>query len=327
MDFDAIVESIKTFKGVTRKHSIADVRERLKDVYNISGNVYLAFGDDAAAIDIGNNQLMLVATDGIWGDLMEINPWWSGYCSVLVNVNDIAAMGGLPMAMTNVLSSSDDEVTKEIMDGINEGVKKFGVPMVGGHTHPDTPYNALDVAISGIVDKDAVIPSCGAEDDDDVIVAIDLDGQVYPGTEINWDTTSNKSPEYVQEQIMIMNTLGKRHLVNAAKDISNPGIVGTLGMLLEASDKGADIDMELIPKPDDMDWIKWFMMYPGSAFVLTCNTENTMEVLDLLNSVNITANCIGKVNNTHKLTMNYKDEKRCVFDFKSEIIMGFCEDK
>ena len=327
MDFDAIVESIKTFKGVTRKHSIADVRESLKDVYNISGNVYLAFGDDAAAIDIGNNQLMLLATDGIWGALMDIDPWWSGYCSVLVNVNDIAAMGGLPMGMTNVLSSSDDEVTKQIMDGIKEGVKKFGVPMVGGHTHPDTPYDALDVAISGIVDRDAVIPSCGAKVDDDVIVAVDLDGRVYPGSEINWDTTSDKSPEYVQNQIRIMNTIGKKHLVNAAKDISNPGIVGTLGMLLEASGKGADIDMELIPKPDDIDWIKWFMMYPGSAFVLTCESQNTSSVLELLNGANITASCIGKVNDTHKLMMRYGNEKRCVFDFDNEIIMGFSEDR
>ena len=327
MDFNEIVESIKTFKGVTRKHSIADVRESLKDVYNISGNVYLAFGDDAAAIDIGNNQLMLLATDGIWGALMDVDPWWSGYCSVLVNVNDIAAMGGLPMGMTNVLSSSNDEVTRQIMDGIKEGVRKFGVPMVGGHTHPDTPYDALDVAISGIVDKDAVIPSCNARAGDDVIVAIDLDGRIYPGTEINWDTTSDKSPEYVQKQIEIMNHLGKRHLVNSAKDISNPGIVGTLGMLLEASGMGADIDMELIPKPDDIDWIKWFKVYPGSAFVLTCKSENTPTVLELFDSVNITAASIGKVNDTHKLTMKYRDEKACVFDFDNEIIMGFCEDR
>ena len=68
-------------------------------------------------------------------------------------------------------------------------------------------------------------------------------------------------------------------------------------------------------------------MYPGSAFVITCDSRNTDEVLDLLNSVNITANCIGKVNDSRKLTMKYKDEKRCVFDFNSEIIMGFSEDK
>ena len=327
MDFEEIVNSIRTFKGVTRKSSIADVREKLKDVYNISGKVHLAFGDDAAAIDIGDNKLMLLATDGIWGPLMDINPKWAGYCSVLVNVNDIAAMGGIPMGMTNVLSSSDSDITSQIMEGINEGVKKFGVPMVGGHTHPDTPYDALDVAISGIVDKDAVIPSCGAQVGDNVIVAIDLDGQVYPGTEINWDTTSDKTPEYVQDQIKIMNTIGKKHLVNAAKDISNPGIVGTLGMLLEASSKGAEIDLELILKPEDMDWISWFKMYPGSAFVISAPEESTDEVISLLNKTHIDASCVGNITDTKKLNMSYKKDKRTVFDFNSEIIMGFSEDK
>jgi len=327
LDFNEIVESIRTFKGVTRKRSIADVREKLKDTYNISGKVHLAFGDDAAAIDIGNDLLMLMATDGIWGSLMDINPWWSGYCSVLVNVNDIAAMGGIPMGMTNVLSSSNPKITEEIMDGINEGVKKFGVPMVGGHTHPDTPYEALDVAISGIVGKDDVLPSCGAKMGDNVIVAIDLDGSVYPGTEINWDTTSDKSPKYVQDQIKVMNTIAKKHLVNSCKDISNPGIVGTLGMLLEASNMGADIELDAIPKPESMDWISWLKMYPGSAFVLTASDENTDELISMLNKQHIDANCIGTVTDNHTLSMSYENNSKTVFDFNSEIIMGFSEDK
>ncbi len=327
MDYNEIVDSIRTFKGVTRKRSIADVREKLKDTYNISGKVHLAFGDDAAAIDIGNDMLMLMATDGIWGALMDIDPWWSGYCSVLVNVNDIAAMGGIPMGMTNVLSSSNPEITEQIMDGINEGVKKFGVPMVGGHTHPDTPYEALDVAISGVVGKQDVLPSCGAKVNDNVIVAIDLDGSVYPGTEINWDTTSDKSPKYVQNQIKVMNTIAKKHLVNACKDISNPGIVGTLGMLLEASNMGADIELESIPKPEAMDWISWLKMYPGSAFVLTASDENTDELISMLNKQHIDANTIGNVTDNHKLTMSCRNDTKTVFDFNSEIIMGFSEDK
>ena len=47
-----------------------------------------------------------------------------------------------------------------------------------------------------------------------------------------------------------MQEIGSRKLVTAGKDISNPGIIGTLGMLLEVSGKGADIDLTQIPKPD-----------------------------------------------------------------------------
>lgn len=256
---------------------------------------------------------------------MDIDPYWAGYCSVLVNVNDIAAMGGTPMGMTNVSSSSDENIINQIMDGISDGVKKFGVPMVGGHTHPDTPYNALDVAISGIVKKDDIIPSCNANDGDDVIVAVDLDGSVYKDTGINWDTTSDKSPKYVQDQLKVMNTIGKKHLVSAGKDISNPGIIGTLGMLLEASNMGANIQLEKIPKPDDIDWISWFKMYPGSGFVLTSSPDFSDECVSLLNKYHIDASIVGKVTNDKKLTLSDVKLTKTVFDFNKDKIMGFSE--
>jgi len=44
-----------------------------------------------------------------------------------------------------------------------------------------------------------------------------------------------KSPEMVQEQIAVMNSIASKHLVTAGRDISNPGTLGTLGMLLESS--------------------------------------------------------------------------------------------
>jgi hypothetical protein len=133
LELKTLVDSIRNFEGIKRKNMIKNITDQLKDSYNVAGKTVLGFGDDASAIDIGNQQLLLLAADGMWGKLMEADPWWAGYCSVLVNVNDIAAMGGIPMGMTNVLSTQSPETCKEIMKGISDGVKKFGVPMVGGH--------------------------------------------------------------------------------------------------------------------------------------------------------------------------------------------------
>jgi selenophosphate synthetase-related protein len=123
-----------------------------------------------------------------------------------------------------------------------------------------------------------------------------------------------------------MNDIAQKHFVHACKDISNPGIVGTLGMLLEASNMGADIDLESIPKPEGMDWISWLKMYPGSAFVLTASDDNTDELMNMLNDKHIDANCIGKITDNRILSMSYQNESKTVFDFNSEIIMGFSED-
>lgn len=322
MDLKDLVNSIRNFEGITRKNMISEVTDILKDSYNIAGKTVLGFGDDASAIDIGNHQVVLLATDGMWGKLMEADPWWAGYCSVLVNVNDIAAMGGIPLGMTNVLSVHDPQTCKKIMEGINEGVKKFGVPMVGGHLHPDTPYNALDVSITGIINKEDVITSGGAQVGDQIIVAMDLDGKPHEKFHLNWDTTTFKSPELVQDQIAVMNRIATRHLVTAGKDISNPGTLGTLGMLLEASGAGAFVELGKIPRNEGIKWDDWLKMYPGSGFVLTTPLENVTDCIDLLEEVNITSGVVGEIIRDKIFYLSHGDQREVLFDFATDRITG-----
>ena len=78
LDFKELVKAIQEFEGVTRKNSIDNVISLLNEAYNVSGDVVIDIGDDASAIDIGNNQVILMAADGIWGQLMNINPYWAG---------------------------------------------------------------------------------------------------------------------------------------------------------------------------------------------------------------------------------------------------------
>lgn len=326
MDLKDLITSIRNYEGITRKNLIKEVTGILKDSYNIAGRTVLGFGDDASAIDMGNEQLLLLATDGMWGKLMELDPWWAGYCSVLVNVNDIAAMGGIPMGMTNVLSIQDKETCKEVMNGIKDGVLKFGVPMVGGHLHPDTPYNSLEVSITGLVGRDDVITSAGARAGDQVIVAMDLDGKPHEKFPLNWDTTTFKSPELVQDQIQAMNRIAQRHLVTSGKDISNPGTLGTLGMLLEASDVGASIELEKIPRNEMVDWDDWLKIYPGSGFVLTAHPEKVEECINLLEKVNITSSVVGEITRDKIFYLSCGDEKEVLFDFNQDRIMGVKEE-
>lgn len=326
MNLDTLVDSIRSYDGITRKNFIKRATQILDDTYNISGRTAIGFGDDASAINIGNNNLLLMAADGMWGRLMEGDPRWAGYCSVLVNVNDIAAMGGVPMGMTNVISVNNIEICNEIMMGIKDGVEKFGVPMVGGHIHPDTPYTALDVSITGIVRKDDLITSGGANVGDSIIIGIDLDGQQHPNFPLNWDTTTHKTPEMVQSQILVMNSIARRHLLTAGKDISNPGILGTLGMLLEASEVGATVELERIPRNSNVNWEDWLKVYPGSGFVLTAEEKNVEEAIEMLENVNITSNVAGRIIEDKKLYLTHGNQEKIVFDFNHDIIMGIKED-
>ncbi|MCL2157465.1 MAG: methanogenesis marker 2 protein [Methanobrevibacter sp.] len=314
MELAELVNSLQNFEGVLRKESIENITDKLKDVYNISGETLLDFGDDASAIDIGNGNLILLAADGIWGKLMDADPYWAGYCSILVNVNDIAAMGGRPIAMVNILSINDDKIANDLINGIKDGCRKFNVPMVGGHFHPDTEYNALDVAIVGIAKKDKIITSFGAEVGDKVMVAIDLDGRQHPKFALNWDTTYLKDEKIVQDQITTMGKIAEKGLATGGKDISNPGTLGTLEMLLESSNVGAIVELEEIPRNTDVSWEEWLKSYPGAGFVLTAKEENIEEIIKLLEEVSITSSVVGEVIDEKKLYLTYKNEKMVLFD-------------
>ena len=58
-----------------------------------AGNI--ALGDDCAAIPdpVGGGHL-LFAAEGMLPAFVESDPWFAGYSAVMVNLSDIAAMGG-----------------------------------------------------------------------------------------------------------------------------------------------------------------------------------------------------------------------------------------
>ncbi len=284
MNLESLANELRGFVGITRKKLIGN----LLQFFPIeSERIIASFGEDAAVIDDGE-EVMLLAADGIWSKLMEVDPEWSGYCSVLVNVHDIAAMGGWPVAMVDVISVNNKEVADRVLQGMKKGIEKFRVPIIGGHLHPDTPYNALDVAILGKAKKDAVILSSTARAGEAVIAAADMDGSPHPKFSINFDSTSFKDQKTLLTQLGAMQELGESGLVKAGKDISNPGLLGTLGMLLETSKVGAVVNIDSIPIPKGLDLINWLKMYPGMGFVVTTKPENAEKVVNVFQKRGLT---------------------------------------
>jgi len=325
VDLESLAEELRNFEGVKRKRAINDLVKRLGDSDKVGDRTITGFGEDAAVLKIDNDSCILLAVDGIWGKLLGADPWWAGYCAVLVNVNDIAAMGGTPLAMVNLTSTQNKDVCLELGRGMEDGVKKFGVPMVGGHLHPDTVYDALDVGIVGTVKRDSIIFSSGAKPGDKVLVAIDLEGGISPNYNLAWDTTTKKSPAVIKKQLETMVKIGERKLATAGKDISNPGTLGTLGMLLESSGVGALVEPSKVPRPDakEISLAQWLKMYPGTGFVLTVETEEKgAECIKIFRDAGIAASIIGEVDASKKLRITNGEETATVFDFNREIITG-----
>jgi putative methanogenesis marker protein 2 len=323
MNLKKLVIELKEFEGVSRKKEIKSIVESLRFNDNeYSFDIISDFGDDAAIIGIDEEKAVLLAADGIWGNLLEKDPYWAGYCAVLVNANDIAAMGGAPIGMTNIISINDEEVGKKVLMGIKEGVEKFGIPMIGGHTHPDAKCNVLDVSITGLVKKDCVLRSDTAEIGDKVVFAYDLDGKIHEKFDLNWDTTTMKSKKLVRDQLKALEIVGEKKLATACKDISNPGALGTLGMLLEVSKKGALVDITKIPRNEDIPISHWLKLYPGCGFVFTAKEDKIDRLKEVLEFVNISVEVCGEVVENKKLIITDGKDKEVLFDFEKEYICG-----
>ena len=316
MKLESLAESLRDYLGATRKHSIKNI----VNIFDEKGT-NPSFGEDAAIIEMGDEALLLAA-DGIWDRLMRADPEWSGYCAILVNVHDIAAMGGRALGMVDIFSSSSPELSEKVLKGMKAGVEKLGVPIVGGHIHPDTPYTAVDVAILGRVKKDSIIYSSKAKPGDDVVLGIDLDGRVHPSCDMNWDSTFLKEASIVRHQMESMVELGEAHLLTAGKDVSNPGILGTLGMILEVSGVGAEVELDSIPKPASLEWDRWLKMYPGMGFIVTCKPENTAKVIEVFSNHKLNASRIGKILPGAHLDIVSGGERATVFDFTKHNITG-----
>jgi len=323
---ETIAKVVREYEGVKRKHAIG---EMVKALRIDAPHVLAAFGEDAAVIE-HNGEALLLAADGIWSKLMEADPYWAGYCSVLVNIHDIAAMGGRPIAMVDVFSMSKSLIQEQVVKGMHDASAQFGVPIVGGHLHPDAPYSVIDVSILGSARLDSIIYSHTAQDGDIVVAAIDLNGRVHPSCALNWDSVTMKSAAEVRAQIAVLEQIGRKHLVTAGKDISNPGLIGTLGMLLEVSGKGAEIDLDLIPRPNlaenGMTFELWVRMYPGMGFILTAKKAHVQELIETFAAVGMTAKAIGTVDSEKSLRIRYDGDETQVFDFINNGIMHLTEE-
>jgi hypothetical protein len=314
-----IINEIRNYPGLTRKRNIYRATSLLAPVADFGATI-ADFGEDAAVIQY-KDAFLLLAAEGIWSGLIEANPYGAGKASVMASVNDIYAMGGRPLAMVNVVGISESKYYEEIMRGIQKGCEKFKVPMVGGHLHPDTREVSLSVAILGVARK--LLLSNNARESQDIVFAVDLDGRGYQCKPvISWDTNSGKNSQQVLARLEILPQLAEKELCATAKDVSNGGLLGTIALLLETSQRGAFIDIDRVPKPPNfptIDWLKAFLSY---GFILCADKGKTETIISEFKDKNITAGVIGEITAEQQLVISFEGEQGILFDFERESITG-----
>jgi thiamine-monophosphate kinase len=129
----------------------------------------LAIGDDAAAIALPGDELLLVTTDLLmedvhfrlrWGDLPAL-----GWKALAQNFSDIAAMGGAPTHAVVALALPPAFTPAQAMalyDGLGALAREAGVDVVGGDTVRSAGPLTISLTVLGRVAEAELLTRAGA---------------------------------------------------------------------------------------------------------------------------------------------------------------------
>lgn len=147
-------------------------------------------GDDAAVLQFGSDEEVLVTTDlmmeGIHFDLTYFPLKHLGYKAVVANVSDIYAMNGTPKQITVSLALSSKfciEDVEELYSGMRLACQQYGVDIVGGDTSSSLTGLAISITAIGTAPKGTVVRRDGAKETDLICVTGNL-GAAYMGLQL-----------------------------------------------------------------------------------------------------------------------------------------------
>ncbi|MBD5778039.1 sll0787 family AIR synthase-like protein [Pelagicoccus sp. NFK12] len=285
IDLRELAAALAHHPSVVEKAGIHKAYTRAQDV---CGNVSL--GDDCAAIeDPESGGYLLFAAEGMLESFVAQDPWFAGYSAVMVNLSDVAAMGGRPIAITNTLWASEGPACEAIWQGMRAASEAYGVPVVGGHTtriSAEAPAH-LGASVLGRAGKH-LLTSFDARADDRLVIAVDLNG-AYRGDKPFWNASTTTDPEILRSNLRLLPQLAEDQLCSAAKDISNGGIIGTLAMLCACSRVGVVVDLDRLPCPSGAEMMKWLISFPSYGYAFAVSENKVNEVVSIFGERGVAA--------------------------------------
>ena len=203
----------------------------------------VGIGDDAAVVVPPAGPLLLAAdtiVEGVHFDLGLVGLDDVGWKAVVVNVSDLAAMGGLPLhALVTVAGPSSTDLDT-LYRGIAEATEEYGCRVVGGDLS-NAPTLVITVALTGTVEGEPVLRS-GARAGDDIYVTGPLGASAAALRALRAGGGGRSSDAYRRPQARAAEGIAiRRRGATAMIDVSD-GLAADLGHIAHASGVGIALD-------------------------------------------------------------------------------------
>ena len=220
-------------------------------------------GDDGAAIAHGDEYL-IVCGEAIHPEFVRSNPHAAGAAAVITNVSDVRAMGGRPVGLLDMLVSPDRAHAEAVLDGLAWAAGLVGVDVVGGHlTLGHEP--SLSASCTGVARRP--LRAANAKPGDELLAAFCVDGRYTDNTPF-FSSLRDRAPDKLRDDGEALVEVAESGVAHAARDVSMPGVAGSLLQLLESAGSGATLELDRIPRPDGVSIERWLETFPSFGFLL-----------------------------------------------------------
>jgi uncharacterized protein len=262
-DTRALVEAVRTAPGLLGKRDVKLV-ERLAAGID---------GDDAALV-AHRGAYLVVCGEAMSPPFVAADPHGAGAAAVVTNVSDVRAMGGRPLGLVDMVVSPDRAHAERVLDGIAWAAGLLGVPVVGGHVTIGHPA-ALSASCTG--EATHPLRAAAARPGDVLLAAFALEGRWMSDTQPFWTSLHDRDPAKLREDGEALVEVAERGLCHAARDVSMPGVAGSLLQMLEVSGCGAVLDAEAVPRPEGADMERWLLTFPSFGYLLAAPESKVGE--------------------------------------------------
>ena len=226
-------------------------------------------GDDGAAVRVGSEEV-IACGEAILPSFVERDPYGAGAAAVLTNVNDVAAMGAVPLAIVDTVVGPHD-TCRAVLDGLRFASSLYDVPVVGGHLTSSADRVALSAFALGRC-PGRPLSAMRVRPGQVLALVVCLDGKMRSDFPF-FPSFDERGPRLAGD-VRLLAELAADGVVEAAKDVSMAGIFGSIAMLLEPTRCGASIPIDAVPVPAAVDFDAWSSCFPCFAFLVTMAPEH-----------------------------------------------------
>jgi selenophosphate synthetase-related protein len=270
-------------------------------------------GDDGAVV----GDQVIACGEALLPAFAAADPYGAGIAAVLTNVNDLAAMGAVPLAIVDTIVGTP-EIAREALRGMKDACGWYDVTLAGGHLtlHDGPPA----ISAFGVGRAPTVLSTTNVAAGQTLVVAACTQGAMR--SDFPFFRSFAARRDQMGDDVRVLASVAGTGACVAAKDVSMAGLVGSLAMLLEWSGLGLTIDLDVLPRPGDVPTREWLTCFPAYAFLLCSPPGREHDCMTAFRRRGLEAAAVGVVDESGQVALRAGGSRAVVLDLAVTAVTG-----